>query len=253
MRQLQSILALTGQSRNSFIAAIAVCFFFILVQGLFAQEAPKVTTPNEFKEITDVSKNAFTAGQVKEIKVYPKPDDFFTAINKEWVYMLAPGKVEHHRPLILILPQADRKPPVCSSENKNLKGVAEKLNKWDYELVRLYAIQRSIDSAAPTDTIVANRDNITVCTYRGTNGKLSHTLPLEGLGIKARPALFFSYGKDERGNYIKVLVVDEDSVAVLHKPDTKGAVIKYYPDAMKVSAYGAVNYPEKGMEIITFK
>lgn len=253
MKQLHSILASTGHSRTSFIAAIAGFFLFVLVQGVFAQEAPKTTPLNEFKEITDASKNAFTAGQVKEIKIQPKPDDFFTTINKEWIYMLAPGKVEYHRPLILVLPQADRKPPVFSLTNEGLKSVAEKLNKWDYELVRLYVMQRSIDSAVPTDTIVATRDNIMVCTYRGSNGKRSQTLPLAGLGIKSRPALFFSYGKDEGGNYIKVLVVDEDSVAVLHRPDTKGAVIKYYPDAMKVSAYGAVNYPEKAMEIITRK
>lgn len=228
------------------ILALAACIFLNVTCN--AQQQPASVDAKELKEITDASKSLFSEGKVREIKVFPSEKGFFTEINKEWLYNLAAGKPEHHRQFLILVPLSNRIPPTQSLKLKSLKSTAEKLNKWDYELVRLYSMQKPEDPSL-TDLVAVCKDNILFATYRQKD-KYELTIPLEDLSIAARPALFFSYGEDKDGKFVKILVVDEDQVSVLHRPGIKAAVFKYYPAAMKVSSYGAINTQPRGMNLL---
>ncbi len=94
-----------------------------------------------------------------------------------------------------------------------------------------YRIARP-DDAMQSMLAIGTKENLFIALF-ANNFYYRSYVPIKGLSITRKPALFFRYGEDEKGKHVQILVTDGSSVSRLHLGGVKTAVISVYPASME--------------------
>lgn len=228
-----------NQRSISFIVLISTMSVLLGIL-CFSQERLKTTDLDEIKEITGKSKQLIASGVVKEIPVQPTPKKLIKI--DEWVFWM--NNISDHWRTVLFMKEG-LKGGIPPANLESLKPVADEYGVANFTLLKIYTVRQDGDPSKKY-IVHAHRNEFGIVTHNNSD-KLVSYLDLEKLGIKLKPALFFSDGTDEGGSFLKILVVDEDNVSKLHRGDFKYVIVKFYPVSMKVSSSGTINTPSKGL------
>ncbi len=223
-------------------ALLVMLFIVFSCPPLCAQDAENIRL-KEIRQIAEDSKQLLNSGYVKEIRLQPSPTRYQDA--DDWVFWVD-NKAEHWSSITLV-PRNYRKPPVPGVSLKQLNSLADQQAVTNYTLLKIYSIKDTEDPKK-TFLINAHRNEFNIAAYTDTDKRVCY-VDLKPLEIQVKPALFFATDTDAAGKFFKILIMDENNVATLHRGVSKYAIVKYYPATMTVSASGSITLPLKKLYV----
>lgn len=192
----------------------------------FCEEAKDMNIA-ELKAFTDASRQLMQVGRLESFsleKEYPKENPLRLS---EWtitVYGLGQSKAF----VIVGLTNRNRSDTYGDIfADAALSRFAQKKDLDTRSLFVPYRIEWPEDSTQSM-LAIGTKENIFIMLF-ANDFYYRYYIPIKGLAIPWKPALFFRYGEDDRGKHVQLLITDENDVGRFHLGGVKMAVIKVYP------------------------